>query len=94
MFSTHVAKQQTTVPKTKNNLAKVAVLLQHDSAFLTLNIYPTIKNTILNKYSEKHWDPYNEWRISVFLLTKAKMWHPECYMAILKSVHMRDKTWV
>lgn len=33
MFSTYVAKQQTTVPKTKNNLAKVAVLLQHDFAF-------------------------------------------------------------
>lgn len=65
MFSTHVAKQQTTVPKTKNNLAKVAVLLQHDFAFLTLNIYPTTQNTILSKYSEKHWDPYDKRGISV-----------------------------
>lgn len=32
-FSMHVAKQQTTVPETKNNLSKVAVLLQHDFAF-------------------------------------------------------------
>lgn len=30
MFSTHVAKQQTTVPKTNNNLDKVAVLLQQE----------------------------------------------------------------
>lgn len=56
MFSTHVAMQQTTVSKTKNNLAKVAVLLQCGFAFLTLNIYPTTLNTILSKYSEKHWD--------------------------------------
>lgn len=62
MFPTHVAKQQTTVLKTKNNFA---VLLQHDFAFLTLNIYPTTQNTILSKYSEKHWDPFDKWGISV-----------------------------
>lgn len=67
MFSTHVATQQTTVPKTKNNCAKVAVLLQHDYAFLTLNIYPTTQNTILSKYSEKHRDPSDKWGISVFV---------------------------
>lgn len=52
MFSTHVAKQQTTVPRTKDNLAKVTVLLQHEFAFLTLNIYPTTQNTILSKYQK------------------------------------------
>lgn len=52
MFFTHVAKQQTTVPKTQDNLAKGAVLT---AAWFcsTLNIYPTIQNTILSKYSEK-----------------------------------------
>lgn len=52
MFFTHVAKQQTTVPKTQDNLAKGAVLTAARFC-LTLNIYPTIQNTILIKYSEK-----------------------------------------
>lgn len=52
MFFTHVAKQQTTVPKTQDNLAKGAVLTAARFC-LTLNIYPTIQNTILSKYSEK-----------------------------------------
>lgn len=47
MFFTRVAKQHTTVPKTRNHLAYMAV-------FLTLNIYPTTQKTICSKYSEKH----------------------------------------
>lgn len=50
MFSTWVAKQQTTVAKTKDDLAKVAVSLQYNCTCLTQNIYPIIHETILDTW--------------------------------------------
>lgn len=60
-------------------------------AFLTLNIYPTTQNTILSKYSEKHWEPYDErGDLSVCVITKAETSRPQCYVAFLKRVFTWD----